>query len=151
MFEILRRTPYGGFTLHEIRKSSTLVEYVRQINFFMQNKPNFTKCPMSITSYISSRYEKIRHFSRGKNEPNTNPIRTQSNPIAKTAKWNLNYWLAMNCVQITINYYLKKQTQFQTQFKPNFRIFLPGPEIVKYLSNFLLHFTTIYVEFILCH
>jgi len=45
---------------YAIRKSSTLVEYIRQINFFMQNKPNFTKNRAIIS------YGKTKDY---KNEP----------------------------------------------------------------------------------
>ena len=64
------------FTIHERRKSSTLVEYIRQMNFFMQNEPNFIRRPMDVKSVMINRYEKFRLFRNGKNEPK----RTQNEP-----------------------------------------------------------------------
>ena len=36
---------------------------------------------MNISNVITTDYDKMDTWSSGKNEPNTNPIRTQTNPI----------------------------------------------------------------------
>jgi len=61
------------FTLHEIRKSSTIVECIRQISFFMQNEPNFPDTQMNVTSYNTRNYEQRTMNYEHKNEPKTNP------------------------------------------------------------------------------
>ena len=48
---------------------------------FMQNEPNFRKSQVNVTSLITVAYENKSNWTLGENEPNTNPIRTQSNPI----------------------------------------------------------------------
>ena len=62
---------------------STFVEYSLQFNLFMQNEPNFQKVKMNINKVLSRGYEKKTLGERRKNEPKTNPIRTQTNPISK--------------------------------------------------------------------
>jgi len=60
---------------------STTVESALQIDLFMQNKPNFRKAQMNVSSLITKDYRKNDAFAVRKNKPNTNPIRTQSKPI----------------------------------------------------------------------
>ena len=48
---------------------------------FMQNEPNFKNSKINVNSYLTRAYEDFRPCERRKNEPNTNPIRTQTNPI----------------------------------------------------------------------
>ena len=48
---------------------------------FMQNEPNFKNAEMNVSSALSRRYGDFHILGRRKNEPNTNPIRTQTNPI----------------------------------------------------------------------
>ena len=72
-------------------------------------KPNFLQNWAVVSYGKSERYKTNLDFSLNIPKPKTNPIQTQSNPIAKTAKWNLSYCLAMNCVQITMNYEIKNK------------------------------------------
>ena len=46
----------------------------------MQNEPNFGNDKMNVTSVMTNRYEKKGHLVNGKNEPKTNPKRTQTCP-----------------------------------------------------------------------
>jgi hypothetical protein len=48
---------------------------------FIQNKPNFRKSQMNVTSLITMVYENKTLGESGKNKPNSKPIQTQSNPI----------------------------------------------------------------------
>jgi len=48
---------------------STIVENIRQIGLFMQNKANFRKSQMDITLIITSVYEKNSHWTFGENKP----------------------------------------------------------------------------------
>ena len=80
--------------LYICRDSSTDIESSLQINSFMQNKANFRKSQMNVTSLITVDYEKRDTWLSGKNEPKrtqnepkTNPKRTQTNPISKRPKW----------------------------------------------------------------
>ena len=47
----------------------------------MQNEPNFQKSQMNVSVLIQKAYENKTLSERGKNEPNTNPIQSQSKPI----------------------------------------------------------------------
>ncbi len=51
----------------------------------MQNKANFRKSQMNVTSLITMEYENISDWTLGKNKPN----QTQSNPIQSQFKANL--------------------------------------------------------------
>jgi len=53
---------------------STTVEDSLQINSFMQNKPNFRKSQMNVTTFFTKDYENKLLRRRGKNKANTNPI-----------------------------------------------------------------------------
>jgi len=53
---------------------------------FMQNKPNFLDDQMNVKSCHTVNYENIANWKLGENKPNSNPIRTQSNPISKKPK-----------------------------------------------------------------
>ncbi len=57
---------------------STSVENPLQINLFMQNKPNFQKSQMNVSSVITRDYENKRNWTLGESKPNSNPIQTQS-------------------------------------------------------------------------
>jgi hypothetical protein len=48
----------------------------------MQNKPNFRKSQMNVNTVIAKEYEKRTLGERGKNKPNSNPIKANKN--AKT-------------------------------------------------------------------
>ena len=56
------------------------------LDFFMQNKANFKKVKFYVSREMKKNYEQMDTWSIRKNEPKTNPIRTQTNPI----KANLN-------------------------------------------------------------
>ena len=58
----------------------TTVKRSLQINLFMQNKPNFRKSQMNVTSLITADYDKRTLGRRGKNEPKTNPIKANKMP-----------------------------------------------------------------------
>jgi len=55
----------------------TSVESALQIALFMQNEPNFRKSQMNVNKVLTKDYEKRTLGERGKNEPKTNPKRTQ--------------------------------------------------------------------------
>jgi len=59
----------------------TTVERALQISLFMQNEPNFRKSQMNINKVLTRDYEKRTLGESGKNEPNTNPKRSQLKPI----------------------------------------------------------------------
>jgi len=67
---------------------STTVEDSLQIDLFMQNKANFQKSQMNVTSLITVDYENKSNWILGENKPNTNPIQTQSNPKQTQNKAN---------------------------------------------------------------
>ena len=114
----------------------------------MQNKPNFTKCPMNISSYITKQYGNMRLFRSGKNEPKRtqyesnlpeNPINASTvksvayeneprflaqksqSQFPKLPKMNLNYYYTKVYEPRTMNYELKnkpKANPKRTQSKP---------------------------------
>ncbi len=47
----------------------------------MQNEPNFRKSQINVIKALTKNYEKRTLGEHGKNEPKTNPKRTQTNPI----------------------------------------------------------------------
>ena len=47
----------------------------------MQNKPNFRKSQMNVTSLITVDYEYIANSKLRENKPNTKPIQSQTKPI----------------------------------------------------------------------
>jgi len=53
---------------------------------FMQNKANFRKAKMNVTSLITVDYENIANWTLGENKPNSNPIK----PNLRKAKMNVN-------------------------------------------------------------
>ncbi len=50
---------------------------------FMQNKANFRKSQMNVTSLITMDYENIANWTLGENKPNSKPIKPNTNPIAE--------------------------------------------------------------------
>ena len=52
----------------------------------MQNKANFQKAKMNITSVLTRNYENNRRGEHRKNKPNSNPIKANSNPIRTQLK-----------------------------------------------------------------
>jgi hypothetical protein len=51
-----------------------------KINLFLQNEPNFTKSQVNVSIFITREYVQMDTWSIRKNEPKTNPKRTQTNP-----------------------------------------------------------------------
>jgi len=64
--------------------ASTTVESALQISPFMQNKANFRKSQINISTFITKSYEQLTMNNELKNKANSNPIQTQykanSNP-----------------------------------------------------------------------
>jgi len=60
------------------------------INLFLQNEPNFRKSQMNVTDLLKRNYEQMDTWLIRKNEPKTNPKRTQIEPKLKKAKMNAN-------------------------------------------------------------
>ena len=52
----------------------------------MQNEPKFKKAQMNASTVLTNDYDNWTLGERGKNEPKTNPKRTQTKPIAKNQK-----------------------------------------------------------------
>jgi hypothetical protein len=55
--------------------TSTFVESPLQINFFMQNKPNFLNNQMNINPDMTKHYGNFHFLGRRKNKAKTNPIK----------------------------------------------------------------------------
>jgi len=49
----------------------------------MQNKPNLLDAQMNVSSFYTVDYENKSNWKLGENKPNTNPIRTQTNPTCR--------------------------------------------------------------------
>jgi hypothetical protein len=56
-------------------------DYVRKNNLFMQNEPKFQKVKLNVNKVLTKNYDQMDTWSIRKNEPKTNPKRTQSKPI----------------------------------------------------------------------
>ena len=65
-------------TISVIRVISGCCKMFNQIHLFMQNKPNFRKPKMNITSLITKAYENQTLGMRGKNKPNQTQFFKQS-------------------------------------------------------------------------
>ena len=89
-------------------------------HFWPENpKPNFLQNWVVVSYGKSEGYKTNLDFSLNIPKPNTNPIQTQSKPIAKTAKMNISSGKTMNYEQRTMNYELTKpKTGFFTLFSP---------------------------------
>jgi len=74
----------------------------------MQNKPNFRKAKMNVNIYYTKVYHNETAFRRGKNKPNSNPIK----PNLQKAKMNINLTLTKD--------YRKKDDFVVRKNKPNF-------------------------------
>ncbi len=55
------------------RKPPILPNLPTIYNLFMQNEPNFPKSQMNVTSFITSKYEKMDIWWNGKNKANSKP------------------------------------------------------------------------------
>ena len=78
-------------TNHEHRVSTCRGESLRrderaQKPLIMQNEPKFQKARMNVTFDKTKDYDNWTLGERGKNEPKTNPKRTQTKPNAKKPK-----------------------------------------------------------------
>ena len=93
--------------------------------FFMQNEPNFLESQMNVTKETKKDYEKKDTWWSGKNEPKTNPIRTQTNPNKanlQKAQISVTKVLTEDYEKISNWAIYPKQSQtkpIQTQFKAN--------------------------------
>jgi len=117
--------PFSAFC-REIH--STIVENIRQIRLFMQNKPNSPIVHFFIRVYMIIRYEYFISLAELQNKANSNPIKANSNPIASKSKMNASarksghtmkycYFLAKiyHPIRVPISRVSKaKQTQFLT-------------------------------------
>jgi len=56
------------------------LKLINQFESIMQNKPNLPDAQMNVTSFKTTDYLNKCLRQPPKNEPNTNPIQTQSNP-----------------------------------------------------------------------
>ena len=79
----------------------------------MQNKPNLKDDQMNINIYYTKAYNNETAFRRGKNKPNSNPIK----PNLRKAKMNVNLTLTKG--------YRKKDDFVVQKNKPNF---VKGPK-----------------------
>jgi hypothetical protein len=75
----------------------------------MQNKPNFRKSQMNVNIYNTTDYENETAFRRGKNKPNSNPIK----PNFQKAQMNANSLITKD--------YRKNNDFAVRKNKPNFR------------------------------
>ncbi len=75
----------------------------------MQNKPNFRKSQMNVSSVLTTDYENKSNWTLGQNKPNSNPIK----PNLKKAKMNVNLYV--------IEDYRKKDDFVVRINKPNFQ------------------------------
>jgi hypothetical protein len=87
-----------AYYLPAYKAASTSVEKPLQIDPFMQNKPNFRKAKMNVNKVLTKDYEKRTLGERGKNKPNSNPIKANSKPMKAN------------------------KMPKQTQYKPNFTL-----------------------------
>ncbi len=76
---------------------------------FMQNKPNLLDAQMNVNPYNTKEYNNETAFRRGKNKPNSNPIK----PNSRKAKMNVNLTLTKD--------YRKKDDFIVRINKPNFQ------------------------------
>ncbi len=75
----------------------------------MQNEPNFKKVKFNATYAIAKDYEQKDTWSIRKNEPKTNPIRTQSKPIkAKTKPIQTQYKANFRKAKMNVNSLITK-------------------------------------------
>ncbi len=91
---------------------------IRAMKKQSQNKANFRKAKMNINKVLTKDYENEPLFRRGKNKPNTNPIKPNSCPpsvwrvkryLAKMGHHELKYIDRLG--QLTLNLFIKVNTQ----------------------------------------
>ena len=90
--------------LSSVRYTLSAVRYTLLI---MQNKPNFKFDQMAVTKVLTRTYDKRTLGKRGKNKPNSNPIK----PNHKNA--------GMNATNLLTMCYGNSHPPARTQFKPN--------------------------------
>ena len=59
---------------------------IGQFELFMQNKANFQKSQMNVTTFIATDYENKSNWTLGENEPNTNPNEPNQSQFPKRPK-----------------------------------------------------------------
>ena len=59
------------------KRLTTTKAYVRKNKLFLQNEPNFRKSQMNVSALLIKEYVQMDTWSIRKNEPKTNPKRTQ--------------------------------------------------------------------------
>jgi hypothetical protein len=74
------KNPFNQRNLRLINDLRSTKVYVRKNNLFMQNEPKFRKVKFNVTEVLTTDYDQMDTWSIGKNEPKTNPKRTQTNP-----------------------------------------------------------------------
>jgi len=84
----------------------------------MQNKPNFLKAKMNVTSFYTVDYENKSNWKLGENKANTKPIQSQykanTNPIPERPKMNENLFATKVYENIT-TFRLEQNKPNQTQ------------------------------------
>jgi len=78
-----------SITYVPIRHLSTIVENIRQISLFLQNKPNFKYAQINLNSFITSKYVKLDNWLNWKTKPIQTQFKAKTNPIAKSPKMNV--------------------------------------------------------------
>ncbi len=68
-------------SLYNCRETFTDVMSALQIRLFMQNKAKFQKGKLNVNKVLTKDYEKRTLGERGKNKPNSNPIKANTKPI----------------------------------------------------------------------
>jgi len=88
----------------------------------MQNKPNFQKSQMNVTSFSQKDYENISDWTLGENKPNSNPIK----PNLRKDQMNVNSLITKD--------YIKKDDFAVRKNKPNSIPIKACPELAEALS-----------------
>jgi hypothetical protein len=122
--------------LYTCRDTFTDVMSALQIKLFMQNKAKFRKVKLNVNNVLTKDYEQKDTWSSGKkqsqtnpnepktnpkrtqrtqNEPKTNPIQSQSKPICRMLKMNVNKVLSEDYEKCQIGQFMKTKP-IQSQF-----------------------------------
>ena len=123
------KNPRNQRNLRLINDLRSTKVYVRKNKLFLQNEPNFRKSQVNVSDVLTRIYVQMDTWLIRKNEPKTNPIRTQTNPIKAKTKpirtQNEANFLASQTIEFaqfninvlrTMNNELKKRTQFPRAF-----------------------------------
>jgi hypothetical protein len=103
--------------------------YVRKNKLFLQNEPKFQKVKFNVTEVLTKDYVQMDTWSIGKNEPKTNPKRTQNEPNTNPKRTQ----------------YEPKQSQFQSTKNAIFKNFYQHLSVQVRLSVYM---DIIFSEFI---